>query len=144
MGLPLLLKLITLRNVHPILTHVSNGLTPAALLFALLSLFYDVKCLSEASYYMAFFVALITPITMLTGVVDWKYRYEFRSVPAINKKIVTAVLGYAFLLFYLLSKSVLLLSLVLVFFAITGEYGGRLVHGAANLALVKKYEKKRI
>jgi hypothetical protein len=39
--------------------------------------------------------------------------------------------------------SLVALAVALVFFAITGEYGGRLVHGAANAALLKRLDGKQ-
>ncbi|WP_456477843.1 hypothetical protein [Geoglobus ahangari] len=142
MEVPLLARLVTLRNVHPILTHMSNGLTPAAFFFSAVSLLLDIACLREASYYMMLVVGLITPFTMLAGVVDWKYRYDFKRFQLMDRKIVTAVVGYVFVIAYLTTESILALALALLFFAITGEYGGRLVHGAVNSALVRKYRAK--
>jgi len=142
MTLPFLARFLTLKNVHPILTHMSNGLTPIAFLFAVGARFYPVECLDEASHLMMTFVALITPFTMATGIVDWKYRYEFRRIQVIDRKVVTAVIGYAFVLAYIYTHQIVALALALLFFAITGEYGGRLVHGAVNRALIKKYQNR--
>ncbi len=142
MEVPLLARLVTLRNVHPILTHMNNGLTPVAFSFYVLSMLRDTACLRDASYYMMLVVGLITPLTMLSGVVDWKYRYDFKRFQLMDRKITTAVAGYVFVILYLATKSVLPFALALLFFAVTGEYGGRLVHGALNSALVRKYRAK--
>ena len=93
---------------------------------------------------MMVFVAIVTPLTMLTGLIDWKYRYDMKRVPVISRKVVTSITGYFFVLLYVFLHpvtdcSLIALGIAIVFFAITGEYGGRLVHGAANAALMKKF-----
>ncbi len=142
MDVPLLARLITLRNVHPILTHTTNGLTPTALLFLVFSRSLDVYCLDQAAMYMMLVVAAITPFTMLTGYVDWVYRYGRRRFQLMDRKIIAAITGYVFVLAYVLSGSALLLGAAVAMFALTGEYGGRLVHGAVNAELVRKFRKK--
>ena len=140
MSIPLLVRFVTLRNVHPILAHISNGLTPAAFLFTLLSGLFHYPCLLESSYYMMLLVAFTTPITMVTGLVDWKYRYDLRSTPVIKKKVISSIIGYGFVVAYVSTKSVFALAIAFLLFAITGEYGGRLVHEVANQALIRKFK----
>ena len=140
--IPLLVRIVTLRNLHPILTHLSNGLTPAAFVLALLSRIefpagyipvthiMSLGCMDAASYLMMAFVAVVTPLTMITGVIDWKYRYNMKKVPVIQKKAIAAVVGYVFAILYVVSHSnfeysIIFLGLTLLFFAVTGEYGGR-------------------
>ncbi len=85
-------------------------------------------------------VAFTTPITMVTGLVDWKYRYDLRSTPVIKKKVISSIIGYGFVVAYVSTKSVFALAIAFLLFAITGEYGGRLVHGVANQALIRKFK----
>ena len=160
MAVPLLVRFVTLRNLHPILTHFTNGITPASFALALfarserlvgfipLSHIIVPACVDVAAWVMMTFVAIVTPLTMLTGLVDWKYRYDMRRVPIIRRKMITGIVGYVFVVMYvvlhsLTDYSLAALAAALVFFAITGEYGGRLVHGAANAALLKKFEKRQ-
>lgn len=37
MTIPLLVRFVTLRNLHPILTHFTNGITPASFALALVA-----------------------------------------------------------------------------------------------------------
>ncbi|WP_202319747.1 hypothetical protein [Archaeoglobus neptunius] len=158
MAVPLLVRLVSLKNLHPILTHFTNGITPAALALALLArstrllgyipLSHIVipSCVDVAAWLMMVFVAGITPLTMATGMIDWKYRYDMRKVPVIQRKVITALAGYVFVIVYVVSHSIsdyslIALGIALFFFAVTGDYGGRLVHGAANASLLKKFQK---
>ncbi|AIG96978.1 hypothetical protein [Archaeoglobus fulgidus] len=95
---------------------------------------------------MMSFVAIVTPLTMLTGLIDWKYRYDMRKVPIIQRKVITGIVGYVFVVVYvvlhsLTDYSLAALAMALVFFAITGEYGGKLVHGARTLLCLKNLRK---
>ncbi|RLI80505.1 hypothetical protein DRP05_00610 [Archaeoglobales archaeon] len=143
--IPILVRLVALKNIHPILTHTVNGLTPTSLSFLIISKLYSIKCLEMSSFYLILAVTTATPLTMVSGLIDWKYKYGMRKFPLMKRKITTSIVGYIFVIAYVVFKelnhSIVLLILAVILFGITGELGGRLVHGVANRELLKKYLK---
>lgn len=84
MTIPFLVRFVTLRNLHPILTHFTNGITPASFALALFAKSDELlgfipladivlpSCVDSAAWAMMTFVAIVTPLTMLTGPIDGK------------------------------------------------------------------------
>lgn len=61
-------------HVHPISVHIPNGVLPVAVLFLILSMFFQSKGLEAASFYNMLIVVIVMPKVLFTGYNDWKHR----------------------------------------------------------------------
>ncbi|ALC15800.1 hypothetical protein DSOUD_1014 [Desulfuromonas soudanensis] len=73
--------------LHAVVAHFPNGLLPAALLFLSLSLVTAAPCLEPAAFYMTALVVACLPLSLASGIRDWRRRYGGVRAPIFYKKI---------------------------------------------------------
>jgi len=78
--------------LHAVAAHLPNGVLPAALLFLALSLVTANPCLEPASFYMTALVVVCLPLSLVSGVYDWRNRYGGAKAPIFFKKMALGVL----------------------------------------------------
>jgi len=78
-------------HLHPILAHFSNGLMPVIWLFLGLVWFLGRSALAEAVVWMTGVVTLVAPLSLATGIYDWRKRFGGEKAPIFVRKIVLAV-----------------------------------------------------
>jgi hypothetical protein len=131
--------------LHAVAAHFPNGILPAALLFLSLSFVTATPCLEPAAFYMTALVVACLPLSLISGIRDWRIRYGGVKAPIFYKKIALGssllVLGAmavwlrathpalmseggAFLFLYLG-----LLGAMMVCAVFLGHYGAKLVFG---------------
>jgi len=76
--------------------------------------------LEMSSFYLILTVTTATPLTMISGLIDWKYKYGMRRFTLMKRKIATSIVGYTFVISYVVLKdlnySIVLLLLATIFF----------------------------
>jgi uncharacterized membrane protein len=92
---------------HPIFVHFPQALFPVALASFLLFLATGDPSFETGAYLMSAFGLAFSPVTMITGYIDWKVRYKGYMTSVFKIKIVTG-----FVLIGLSLAAVLLRALV--------------------------------
>lgn len=124
-------------HLHPILSHFPNALMPTAWLFLVVHWLSSRPALEEGAVWLVGVVTLVTPLSLITGIYDWRTRFAGLNAPIFTRKIVLSVLllllGWAALLlrptggegagFLFLAC----LAGMLVCVTLLGYYGGKLV-----------------
>lgn len=73
--------------LHPIAVHFTNALFPVAFLFLVLSLLFHQDSFRQTYFYILALATLSSPVSYLTGIVDWKQRYKGAKTSLFAKKI---------------------------------------------------------
>lgn len=139
----LLLGQLLKHHVHPVSTHIPNGLLPIAFLFIVLTLITESTALDTAAFCNVIMVALLTPVVIYSGYVEWQYRYKGILTNLFKLKIICAIVvaagTFLMVLWWIVSPDVLknatagrtlfiFISLVtLVAAGVAGFIGGKLV-----------------
>jgi len=63
-------------HLHPISVHMPNGILPIAVIFLAISIFLNIKGFEPAAFYNLVAVLITMPLVLLTGVTEWKNRYQ--------------------------------------------------------------------
>lgn len=92
---------------HPIFVHFPQALFPVAFASFVLYLVTGNDLFEKGTFLMIVFGLAATPVTMITGYIDWKVRYKGTMTPVFKIKIVTG-----FVLIGLSLSAVLLRALV--------------------------------
>jgi uncharacterized membrane protein len=80
---------------HPVAAHFSNGLIPvSALLLFLWFLTGDISY-ETASFYTLTIAVLSLPVSVATGLLDWRNRYGNRKLPVFRVKLVLSLIVMA-------------------------------------------------
>jgi uncharacterized membrane protein len=74
---------------HPIFVHFPQALFPVAFASFVLYLATGESLFERGTYLMTVFGLVATPVTMITGYIDWKIRYKGYMTPVFKIKIVT-------------------------------------------------------
>lgn len=125
-------------RVHPITVHVPNGAVAVALLFLYIGLATGDASLERHAFYLLGFVVLVLPVSLASGLYEWKHRFARRKVDIFYWKI---RLGIAALAAGLLScvlrvaapgavgrgLSIALFTAMLPLIVLLGHFGGKLV-----------------
>jgi uncharacterized membrane protein len=74
---------------HPIFVHFPQALFPVAFASFVLYLATGESLFERGTYLMTVFGLVATPVTMITGYIDWKVRYKGYMTPVFKIKIVT-------------------------------------------------------
>jgi uncharacterized membrane protein len=77
--------------LHPIAVHFTNALFPVSLFFLILYLVFRLDSLRYTYFYILALATISSPITYLTGIVDWKQKYKGAKTSAFVKKIRSGV-----------------------------------------------------
>lgn len=130
-------------RLHAVVAHFPNGLVPTLWLFLLLFWFTGRPAVAEGAFWLMLVTVLTVPVSIVSGIYDWKTRYGGEKAAIFIKKIVLAAIlfvagvgalllhfahpelpaggGMAAIL-YLFCLAVMMLCAVLL-----GHYGGKLV-----------------
>jgi len=92
---------------HPIFVHFPQALFPVAFASFVLYLVTGNDLFERGTFLMMMFGLAATPVTMITGYIDWKVRYKGYMTPVFKIKIITG-----FVLIGLSLSAVLLRALV--------------------------------
>lgn len=129
---------------HPIPVHFPLALYPSSFLSFLLYFFYGLLELEHAAYIMLFLGTVALPLTIISGIADWKIRYRGQLTRVFKIKIISAFLILIFSLPAILIRFAnpelvalplnlmgwvyfILLGFSLIPCMIVGHYGGTLV-----------------
>ena len=85
----ILVKLLEGIYYHPIFVHFPQALFPVALASLLLHIATGNVVFENGASLMTIFGLAATPVTMVTGYIDWKIRYKGYMTPVFKIKIVT-------------------------------------------------------
>lgn len=78
-------------HLHPILAHFPNGLMPVVWLFLAVSWLLGRPALDEAALWLVGIVTLVAPLSLATGIYDWKTRFAGEKAPIFIRKIALAI-----------------------------------------------------
>jgi rubredoxin/uncharacterized membrane protein len=78
-------------HAHPVSVHIPNGVLPAAVLFLVLSMFFEIAGMPEAAFYNLVFVVIAMPFVIFSGYVDWQERYGGARTRVIVTKIICGI-----------------------------------------------------
>ncbi len=82
-------------HAHPIMVHIPNGVLPLALLFTFLALAFESGTMAVAAKLNMIFVFLAMPIVIVTGLLDWIFRFKAKLTQVFKIKLICA--GVVFL-----------------------------------------------
>lgn len=138
-----LFEMMTKFHGHPISVHIPNGLLPVAVLFIILSAFFNCAGMITAATYNMGVVALAMPLVLFSGYVDWQNRFNGAITQVFIVKIacgiVVSVTAWFMFIWLLVNPEVITTpqSSRVAFFGINlimlgaagtaGWYGGKLV-----------------
>jgi hypothetical protein len=131
--------------LHAVAAHFSNGLIPVAVLYLLLALPARDAFFEHTVENLLVIVLMAIPVSFLSGIRDWKKKYNGAKAPVFTKKIRLSIVLFALcliavsirltlpgvmngsgLLFMAYTASLLLMLPVVV---LLGHYGGKLSSG---------------
>jgi rubredoxin/uncharacterized membrane protein len=141
----LLGSLVLRFHLHPISVHIPNGVLPAALVFLILAIFFQLKGLESASFFNLVFVLVTFPLVVITGYISWQRKYKGAKTFIFKAKLACSAIvavTVSLLVFWRIIDPEIALSggtggwlylalfgIALVAAAIAGSLGGRLVFG---------------
>lgn len=130
---------------HPITAHFPNGLIPVSLFFLVLALLFDFECVEKTAFYLLCSATVIAPLTVATGIYNWKTRYRGAVTGKFLFKLIGGfaftVLALATVIWRLLNPQVVEVSggwyflvnlALLALVVMLGHIGGGLVFGGAR------------
>ncbi len=134
-------ELMLKHHAHPMTVHMPNGVIPVAAALFILSWIFGSPLLAKAGFINQVFVLIALPVVVLTGVLEWKKKYNQAQTTIFKLKIgaatVTAICCMASIIWYLVNPDVLESSWAWVFVVINllmlaatgvaGHIGGKLV-----------------
>ena len=85
-----MMRLLTKLHGHPIAVHLPNGLLPVAVFFTLVAVILGSESFALAARYNMGMVALVMPIVIATGVIDWHNRFNQAMTIVFKVKIACA------------------------------------------------------
>ena len=78
--------------LHAISAHFSNGLIPVAVLYLLLALLEGDPFFEHTVLHLLVIVLMAIPLSFVSGIADWKKKYNGAKAPIFIKKIRLAIL----------------------------------------------------
>src|SRR4030067_2788953 len=114
-------------HIHTIFIHFTNSLYPVAILFMFLFLLFGNASFHQTYFYMMVLATFSTPVSYLTGILEWRKRFKGIMIPIFASKIkygpVMFIIGGCSTLWHYLSPGILergdLLSVVYVLFTVS-------------------------
>jgi uncharacterized membrane protein len=125
--------------VHPILVHMTIGLSAGAFLFSLAGVLFPNKALRQSGFHCIALALVFVLPTMVLGLLDWAHFYASVWIFPVKMKLILAVALFLFLvtgtLLGLRAKDVTPTALVLYALCFLnvigmGYFGGELVYGS--------------
>lgn len=92
----LLREIITTFKLHPVAAHFPAGLLPTAALFLTISVATGHAGLATAAYWLILVATAVVPVSIASGLRDWRRAFGGRGAPIISKKISLAVALFLF------------------------------------------------
>ncbi len=134
-------SLLIRHHAHPVLVHTPNGILPAAVIFFFLAWIFDYDLLAKAAFINIIFVMLTLPLVLLTGLLEWKEKYNGVMTINFKFKIIAAIITSVFcaisLVWFLNDPKILTSSkswifiltniIMLISAGVAGYIGGKLV-----------------
>lgn len=77
-------------HVHPISTHIPNGVIPVSFTFIVLALLSGSKPLATAALCNMVFIAISLPLVLFSGYIEWQERYSGAKTTIFMTKIAAA------------------------------------------------------
>lgn len=74
-------------HIHTMFIHFTNALYPAAIFFMFLFLLFRNTSFNQTYFYMMVFATFSAPFSYLTGIFEWKRRFEGAMIPIFLTKI---------------------------------------------------------
>jgi len=87
----LLRDLVATFALHPVAAHFPNGLVPTAVLLLLLTLLTGSGYTEHAVFFLLSVVMAVVPVSMASGIYDWRTRYGGERANIFFKKIALAL-----------------------------------------------------
>ncbi|NTW74996.1 MAG: hypothetical protein HGB29_09050 [Chlorobiaceae bacterium] len=78
--------------LHAIAAHFSNGLIPVTVLYLLIAFFSGDPFFEHTVLHLLVIVLLALPVSFLSGIADWKTKYNGAKAPVFTKKIRLGIL----------------------------------------------------
>ncbi len=98
-------------HFHTMLIHFTNALYPVGILFMSLLLIFGSASFNQTYFYIMILATLSTPVSYVTGIIEWKRRYQGAMKPIFVSKIrygpVVFIIGGCCTLWRYLSPAVL-------------------------------------
>ncbi len=140
-GLKKIESLLVKHHAHPVLVHTPNGILPAAVILFLLAWIFNYGLLSRVAFINLIFVILSLPFVILTGIIEWKKKYNGALTIIFKLKILAATMTLVScvisLVWFLIDPGILsspkawvfiLINIIMLIAAgIAGHIGGKLV-----------------
>jgi rubredoxin/uncharacterized membrane protein len=82
--------------VHAVAAHFSSGLVPVAVLFFLLGLVSENPHFEPAAYYLLWVVLVAIPVSVVSGIYDWRRKFAGTQALIFYKKIALAIVLFLF------------------------------------------------
>lgn len=133
-------RVFPLFQFHPIMAHFPNGLIPVCVFFLVLAIFFDFPCVEMTALYVLCAAVVMSPLTVMTGIYNWKARYKKAVTTKFMFKlyggIAFVVLGAVTIIWRLMTPDIVetgagpyfIINLVLlVLVALLGHVGGTIV-----------------
>lgn len=110
-------------HIHSIFIHFTSALYPVAIFFMFLFLLFEKTSFRQTYFYIMVLATLSVPFSYLTGILEWKQKYEGSELPIFTAKIryglVMLAIGGCCTIWHLVNPEVLeggnILSVVYVF-----------------------------
>ncbi len=87
----LLHDLVATFALHPVAAHFPNGLVPTAVLFLLLTLLAGSGYAEHTVFFLLTVVLAVVPVSIASGIYDWRTRYGGERAKIFFKKIALAL-----------------------------------------------------
>ena len=133
-------KLILKHHIHPRSVHVPNGVLPAAVIFVILAMFFQIANMQTAAFYNLIFVLIAMPLVLFSGYIDWKNKYNQALTNVFLTKMICGGIVFtaalSLVIWQIANPSVfkthkitfLIINLIMLAAAgVAGHFGGKLV-----------------
>lgn len=77
--------------VHTVASHFPSGLLPIAFLFLVLALLLDLPVLEQMTFYLLLAALTVVPVSLASGLYEWRTRYRGIQASIFYKKIALAL-----------------------------------------------------
>jgi rubredoxin/membrane protein CcdC involved in cytochrome C biogenesis len=144
----LLKEMVETFQPHAVAAHFPNALLPTAFLFTIIAIFINPLSLGDATWYLLLALLPTIPATLITGLYEWKTRFEGKAATIFKRKVQLAFILMVLLLItvglrYVLGDPLIdaglwkwgfcgLLLAMLGCVTLLGHYGGKLVFSLMN------------
>ena len=79
--------------IHPLVVHIPNGVLPLAILLAALGDLLGRGAFIAAGWFNLIFVAVMMPVVLAAGYLDWTRRYRGAMTRVFRRKIISGIIA---------------------------------------------------